>query len=349
MSTDYEILRLSGEAYLVFQGGLAVFANDAAGAFWAESPEGQRFEALFSLPWPEAENTGIQAEVSLPKGAAVLLLRRNGDRALALLRRVERAPLTPPDPLLVLLRDAQSDIMLSSHRMLEATEDADRQAVQDASRNLLRGQFRLDRLLTAAMMRDNLSAGQQVFRPALCDVSALTRSVLEAVRYSLPQLRLEEELPDTLSAPVDTALFKQLLFHLLSNSLEAGASLIRVALRPGREDFVLLLRDDGEGMNSEELMRAFDRSQHPFRLSELRRGPGMGLQICRGIAALHGGTLLLESAEGQGCTVRVSFRTDLPYGERLCTPEDAACTAEELFSGLAELLPREAFDYRMLE
>ena len=40
-------------------------------------------------------------------------------------------------------------------------------------------------------------------------------------------------------------------------------------------------------------------------------GAGLGLAICKGIVAAHGGTLLVESAVGAGTTITARLRTDL--------------------------------------
>ena len=42
-------------------------------------------------------------------------------------------------------------------------------------------------------------------------------------------------------------------------------------------------------------------------MTDIRAGAGLGLFVSRGIAAAHGGSLILESREGKGVMIRVSI------------------------------------------
>ncbi|HVP84274.1 MAG TPA: PAS domain-containing sensor histidine kinase [Rhizomicrobium sp.] len=66
--------------------------------------------------------------------------------------------------------------------------------------------------------------------------------------------------------------------------------------------------DTGIGMSPEKIAEAFQ----PFRqldntLARRFEGAGLGLSICKGLVDLHGGTLTIESAEGQGTTVSIEL------------------------------------------
>lgn len=66
--------------------------------------------------------------------------------------------------------------------------------------------------------------------------------------------------------------------------------------------------DTGIGMSPEKIAEAFQ----PFRqldntLARRFEGAGLGLSICKGLVDLHGGTLAIESAEGQGTTVSIEL------------------------------------------
>ena len=67
---------------------------------------------------------------------------------------------------------------------------------------------------------------------------------------------------------------------------------------------------DGMSPAKEQLARAFE----PFYKADKSRtraagGAGLGLTLCRRIAELHGGTLEITSAPGQGTTVCYRFDT----------------------------------------
>jgi signal transduction histidine kinase len=71
--------------------------------------------------------------------------------------------------------------------------------------------------------------------------------------------------------------------------------------------------DTGIGMTPEEAAR----STEPFvqidaQLTRRHGGTGLGLAICKELVGLHGGTLTIESAKGQGTCVTA----ELPLAPR---------------------------------
>jgi signal transduction histidine kinase len=99
-----------------------------------------------------------------------------------------------------------------------------------------------------------------------------------------------------------------LLRNLIENGLKYSPPDRKVALRlvgDGREVCVVV-RDEGIGIAPEELPRIFDsfyRGQDDRKVS--RPGFGLGLSLCRRIATAHGGELEVDSAPGQGTTIRL--------------------------------------------
>lgn len=65
------------------------------------------------------------------------------------------------------------------------------------------------------------------------------------------------------------------------------------------------IHDDGIGMNSEQLDRAFQRLSSPP--ARLRAGAGLGLSTARNIVLAHSGRIELASAPDVGTTVTIFF------------------------------------------
>jgi signal transduction histidine kinase len=84
---------------------------------------------------------------------------------------------------------------------------------------------------------------------------------------------------------------------------------------------VLIVRDTGIGMTTDELERAFDRFFRAQRARALAPGSGLGLAIVRGIAQAHGGSVTVTSRPDHGTTVEVR----LP----LSTPQRAGAAVRE--------------------
>jgi signal transduction histidine kinase len=70
------------------------------------------------------------------------------------------------------------------------------------------------------------------------------------------------------------------------------------------------VRDEGPGISEEDKEHVFDRYWRA-RATRNYGGLGLGLYVAKGMAEAHGGTVTLESLEGEGST----FTLDLPLGE----------------------------------
>lgn len=106
----------------------------------------------------------------------------------------------------------------------------------------------------------------------------------------------------------DADLLLDLLCNLVQNAVKASAEGAPVEVRclPGAGTVTLEVADHGCGIPAEKLPRVTE----PFYMvdkSRARRqgGSGLGLALCQRIAAAHGSELVIESAVGQGTTVRV--------------------------------------------
>ena len=100
----------------------------------------------------------------------------------------------------------------------------------------------------------------------------------------------------------------ELLRNLVTNALRAGGDApVRVTLKP--DGFTV--EDHGCGMTREQIARAFE----PFYKADKSRtraagGAGLGLALCRKIAALHGGGIQIDSEVGKGTRVCYKFDTN---------------------------------------
>ncbi len=116
---------------------------------------------------------------------------------------------------------------------------------------------------------------------------------------------------ETEPAPVkaDGRLLELALMQLLSNALKyAGeGSTVSVSVKRGRSRFGVTVSDNGRGVRPEILGDVFLSYASPARDLEPMAGAGLGLGIVQRIAAMHGGSAVLESVWGQGTSVTVSL------------------------------------------
>jgi len=130
-------------------------------------------------------------------------------------------------------------------------------------------------------------------RPLLVDL--VTFIGPECARKGVSLSLAAERGPATVVA--DGFQLKHALLNLVLNALQATAAGGQVAIEAGGDErrLELRVRDDGEGMGPAALSRAFDAF---FTTRE--GGTGLGLAMARRIVEAHGGTLVLESREGDG-------------------------------------------------
>jgi len=108
----------------------------------------------------------------------------------------------------------------------------------------------------------------------------------------------------------DRTRFKQVLYNLLSNAVEFTPENGRVWVAESSSDDAagFCVGDTGIGIPAAELESVFDEFHQVSGPSGApREGSGLGLAITRRLVELHGGTISVESAVGQGSRFIVSL------------------------------------------
>lgn len=122
--------------------------------------------------------------------------------------------------------------------------------------------------------------------------------VISAVPHDLPWLR------------ADKRSLTQILNNLLSNAVkftpEKGKT--TVSAKVDGESFAIIVKDTGIGMSKKDIITAMEPfEQADSSLSRKHKGTGLGIHLCRKFMELHGGVLDIDSKEGKGTTVTISF------------------------------------------
>jgi signal transduction histidine kinase len=125
-------------------------------------------------------------------------------------------------------------------------------------------------------------------------------------------LELTIALPsEPLFIAADKRAIKQIMLNLLSNAIKftpAGGA-IDISVTAAKGLATIVIADTGVGIAPDDL----DRLGRPFEQANgnpmlaSAGGSGLGLALVRALTEKHGGILQIESEEGFGTTVRVSF------------------------------------------
>ena len=300
-----------------------------------------------------------QSELNLPlrcgQCAYTAAVTRYADGDLFLLRQEqENLSFSALFNIATALRAPLSDILTSAQVLFPYLEEQENEFIQSCTASLNRSFYRLVRAV--AMMGDAsaMELGDlrlDAERTELCD---FVHTVGEKARPFCEELGVELEivLPDKLFfGRVDRDKLERAVFNLLSNALKYTSSGGKVTLRLRRNGNLGLLRvsDSGGGVESGVLQDAAARSAQngPDPLW----GVGLGLQIARAIARLHGGNLMLESVPGQGTAVSLSFRLEPAEEAPVLSPAeryDYAGGLDHAHLEFADVMPNAAYDTRCI-
>ena len=155
---------------------------------------------------------------------------------------------------------------------------------------------------------------------------------------------------DALPACVDMPKVERLILNLLANSLQHTPQdgLVRLRLARSGSNALISVDDNGCGIPPAKLKNIFQSFRNRLDREALcaESGGGLGLGLCSIIAEKHGGTLILESREGEGTTVRVLLPLSRPGETKLETeqPEYHNGGMTLLLTELSELLDSSRYE-----
>lgn len=186
----------------------------------------------------------------------------------------------------------------------------DRERVGRYLGRLREGLNRLSALVDDLLDIARLQEGRLAPRPTLCDLAEVARAALDRFIDAPERSPAHELVLDAgpLVGYWDPAQLDRALTNLVSNALKYSphGGEVRIALRATpSDDAILTVRDRGIGIPPEvqpTLFQPFVRGT--AALSDVG-GTGLGLYIVSQVVRLHGGTIDLTSAPGDGTTITV--------------------------------------------
>lgn len=127
-------------------------------------------------------------------------------------------------------------------------------------------------------------------------------------------IRLSLELcPDLPIANIDAERISQVLMNLFSNAFKFSApgSLVTLKTTCRNSEVHIAIIDQGKGIPAEELGKIFsDFGKTSVKPTAGEKSTGLGLAICKRIAAAHGGRIEAVSKEGHGSTFTLVLTLD---------------------------------------
>lgn len=150
------------------------------------------------------------------------------------------------------------------------------------------------------------------------NLTDLLNSVLRTNRYTIAEAGIDVtlDLPPDLAVAGDYEQLTIVFNNLVVNSLDALTNVsqprILVTGRVQGSSCLVLLSDNGQGIQPENLGRIFDA----FYSTKPTTGTGLGLAMVRKIIDVHRGNVIISSEVGHGTTVRVLLPLAETYSEK---------------------------------
>lgn len=203
--------------------------------------------------------------------------------------------------------------------ILDRIQDMDSDEKAKISKNL----YRLQRII--GNMSDAITLTNATPSFQLCELCSVLEETLEKAKMLLSesQIQLQYSLPNTtVYAPASEKLIARAVYNLISNSAKFSArgSTIQITAKQNQNKFYIIVTDDGSGINHSQLGNIFHRYTRQPGLEDHRYGLGVGLRLVHSVAALHGGTVLVEQNVPTGTKITMTLSTKHDKNSNLRSP-----------------------------
>jgi len=260
------------------------------------------------------------------KSDALADLHRRKDEFLAMLSHELRNPLAP---------------ISNAVHLLGLRKDEDR--IQQKARSIIERQLtQLTRLVDDLMEVSRITSGRVQLRLDRVVVSGIVERAVESIRPLIEQQGHELTVslpPKPIWLNADASRLEQVVVNLLTNAAkytEAGGHMWLTVQEEGT-DCVLKVRDTGVGIAPDLLPIIFDLfTQAERSLDRSQGGLGIGLALVQRLVEMHGGTISVVSALGQGSEFVV--RVPLMLADEPQSPATPTETAKPISPALRVLV-----------
>lgn len=165
-------------------------------------------------------------------------------------------------------------------------------------------------MVEQVLMLGRIESSQQSCNRRPVNVSTLCHDIAHKVCASLNREQAVQVIAPDREMMLDATLLGSILDNLLSNAIKYSPPDKQVTLEAATrsDEIVFMVCDQGIGIPADEIARVCDPFHRGANVGDAP-GAGLGLAITQRCVTLHGGTLRIESVEGQGTTVTVTLPT----------------------------------------
>jgi signal transduction histidine kinase len=251
----------------------------------------------YTAPVARRDGTVVGRIWTLRDVTADRRLERLRDAFVAAVSHELRTPLTSISGFLELLADEEHELGPAGRKYVDV---------------IRRGNARLQGIVEDLLLVAEIEAERLRLRPEPTDLAELATATVEAALPTAAEngIELLLDIQGRLPLEADAGRLRQVLDNLVSNALKytPDGGTVMLSAHNGEGPLRIEVADTGIGIPHDELGQLFSRF---YRASTATRraipGTGLGLVIARAIVEGHGGTIALESNEGEGTRVTVTL------------------------------------------
>jgi signal transduction histidine kinase len=169
--------------------------------------------------------------------------------------------------------------------------------------------MRLDTLINNILVLSQIDAGSYPSSKEELDFSDLVSDVLHQFKNRYPDRKLAMEIEQDVDVDADPILLKLLVSNLLENANKYSEKCTAITCKLTKTDGVKLqVMDEGAGISEEEKKNIFQKF---YRIGNEQtrktQGTGLGLYLCKKIAAYHQADIFVTDNQPRGSIFTVQF------------------------------------------
>lgn len=262
----------------------------------------------------------------------------------------------PPSPIFAPQLSTLANFRLVTEYFTRYCEDKGDAKLSRYSAELSKCFYLINRWSVNASLLSALQNGTLPFLPVTVDLKQQFSDLLDGVRFFAEKRGIDIllEAPESrMIYTLDPNLIEQMALNIICNSLlhcERGDR-VRVTLSASGSSIFIAFNDTGSGIPADKLASIFSSYLPRNRAPAEESGAGFGLAVALGIAERHGGTILAESSEKNGTSIRVLLSASISgSGQLKCDPPAYLMQQNsDLLTGLADFLDASDFQAQLLD
>ena len=170
---------------------------------------------------------------------------------------------------------------------------------------------KLRRFMTNLIELSRLESGLETIRTEPVSLRDVIASALRTLHPMIGRQKFTvDAAPEFPLLNVNSALMELVLLNLLDNALKYGPAEgeVKIIARWDGRSITIDVDDDGTGLPPSEREAIFVKFYRAKHGDKKVAGTGLGLYICRGIIAAHGGTIAaIDPHDGKGACLRITL------------------------------------------